>query len=147
MFGEDILIGEQVMKKIFRMQYEPCLGTCYAYDDILMLEINKLKENKKDLNKLLKCLESIHDRTCGNTEIGFTLDYDENMFIGTFVSPDNTQSFCSPSLIGCYEKFVQILNWYSETHNIYKDKSVCDHGREENIVKFTLEKAGLYLGD
>lgn len=131
------------MKKIFRMQYEPCLGTCYAYDDILMLEINKLKSNKTKLNKLLQCLEFIHDKTCGNKDIGFTLDYDEGLFLGVFLTPNNTQAFCSYSLVGCYEKFVKILSWYLELNIIENNKEVCDHGREANIVSFTLEKAGI----
>lgn len=131
------------MKKIFRMQYEPCLGTCYEYDDILMGEIHKLKKDKNKLNKLLNCLNYIHDKTCGDKEVGFLLDYDENQFIGTFIYPKGSHPFIAKDLVVCYEKFVKLIDWYYKEHIVNVDKQVCDHGRDDNIITFTLEKAGL----
>lgn len=131
------------MKKIFRMQYEPCLGTCYEYDDILMDEINKLKKDKKQLDVFLKCLDYIHDKTCGDIEVGFLLDYDEKQFIGTFFYPQGCSPFIAKNLVTCYEKFVKLIDWYYTENTVKVNKEVCNHGRENNIIQFTLEKAGL----
>lgn len=133
------------MKKIFRMQYEPCLGTCYEYDSILMQEINKLKQDKNKLNRFLKCLDYIHDKTCGDEKVGFLLDYDEGQFIGTFIYPKGSSPFIAIDLIICYEKFVNLIDWYYETNSVDTNKKTCDHGRDNNIVQFTLEKAGISL--
>lgn len=129
------------MKKIFRMQYEECLGTCYCYDDIFKLELSRLK-NDKDFNILLDNLDYIHGNSCGDREIGFHIDYDENLFIGTFLYHGKTHSFVANGLMKLYEKFKNLMENYSNTEEYRqysnKDKSACDHGRDENIKEFTL---------
>lgn len=130
------------MKKIFRMQYEPCLGTCYQYDKELMSQFLKLSnEEPTKLNDLLTNLEYIHDKTCGNKDLGFILDYDEGLMIGTFISPTGSQSFVGKTINEVYIKFRTLIDWhYKQNPQTTAEPENCDHGRDDNIIEWTLEQ-------
>lgn len=124
------------MKKIFRLQYEPCLGTCYEYDGILWDQFNKLDAH--DFNKLIDHLKYIHDETCGLPDLGFILDYDDGLFVGTFIYQKGSQAFVGKTIVDVFNKFQVLLDWYKENNEVKANKSICDHGREENLFQFTL---------
>lgn len=136
------------MKKIFRMQYEPCLGTCYEYDDILMEEFRKLRTQPDKLKSLLEDLNFIHEKSCGNSTLGFILDYDEQTFIGSFLYDGMSHAFVGKNINEVYSKFKDLINlYYLDNPETEVHKHECDHGRDDNIISWTLDKAnivGLY---
>lgn len=134
------------MKKIFRMQYEPCLGTCYAYDQELMKQLFLLQSQPDKFNDLLNNLNYIHDKSCGNLNLGFILDYDENMFIGTFLYDTQSQSFIGKDLNDVYNKFKILIDlYYGQNKTVKTFKDSCDYGRDDNIIEWTKEQINKYL--
>lgn len=95
------------MKKLFRFKYEPCNGTCYAYQPIFLSEMKKV-DSKSKVTLVSKIVEA-HDNMCDNPDYFFGIDLCEKtgLFIGHFVQPDRTDIFSGPSLKECIEEMCE----------------------------------------
>ena len=77
------------MRKVFRMQYEPCSGQCYTGGDDSPINkesfkaIGALKTDKNRLESFITKLTKAHEPLCGNEEMRLGVDYDELVTMAT----------------------------------------------------------------
>ena len=83
------------MRKIFRMKYEPCSGTCYYTHEVVNL--TQLANDKGALKHLLMRMVAAHEPLCGNENIAYGVDYDESskIFIASFLQYGKLELFAN----------------------------------------------------
>lgn len=83
------------MRKLFRFKYEPCNGTCYAWDDVLPEELNKYTPGEK--REIIGLMVKAHMSLCDNPDYSFGIDLDEStrVFVAHFRTPKSTETFAS----------------------------------------------------
>jgi hypothetical protein len=133
------------MRKVFRMQYEPCDGTCYAWDSRAPIEVI-LENDKPRLNTLVKALTKIHEPACGNINIRYGIDLDEDnyLFIGSFYHYGHLELFSNKDIIVLLETMCQYIEAFYST-DIGKMElatspglghDVCEHGEDNKLQNF-----------
>lgn len=157
------------MRKIFRMQYEPCMGTCYAWDndkddddrdtdrggtstsdddggDSDILPLHHLANDLPRLKALMTKLVAMHQELCGNKNLryGIDLDEDNQIFIGSFLHYGKLELFTETCHIRLIEKMADYVLPFYET-DAYKEESkfdkglghdVCEHGEDDDLRRF-----------
>lgn len=139
------------MRKLFRMKYEPCNGQCYAYDEVL--NVKNLGVDTETAAELLDRIIKIHEPACGNEQLAYTLDYDEEteVFVSGFVHYGALDLFADTTALGALNKLINAALGYYETDE-YKElvakmpgkgHDVCEHGEDHDLRKFAMKFSGL----
>ncbi len=138
------------MKKIFRMQYEPCLGACYSPNQEFFNSINNIYKHDRDyFDSMMIKLLSIHDQVCGNESLAYMIDYDteHTLYIASFLHYGQLDLFAGPTVFGALEQLIHAALEYYQTDD-YRDlvmeypgkgHEVCDHAEGDNLEKFIRE--------
>lgn len=127
------------MKKVFRFQYEPCVGTCYQYKDIFQKELGKI--SKENLKSIVNKIVEAHDSTCDDPSQRFGVDYDENnqLFVGSFINGTKLDLFSDNS----FELLINTLTSHvlKENKNKTYVSGQCTYGNNgnENLAEIILE--------
>jgi len=139
------------MKKLFRMAYESCSGSCYAYSDVM--KIHTLGLDAAGAAEFLKRLAAMHAPSCGNINIQFRLDHDEklNVFVASMYRYGSLDLFASETPLGAMNDMIDAaLAWYETdeakklmTYDPGKRADVCHHGTDEKLFNFAIEFSGL----
>jgi hypothetical protein len=150
------------MRKVFRMQYEPCNGDCYAWDrdddrddtpepppkDKDILPLHHLMNDRPRLKALMEKLVAMHQPLCGNRNLryGIDLDEDKKLFIGSFWHYGRLELFTDTDMTKLIETMADyVLNFY--TTDAYKEESkgdeglghsVCHYGEDDNLRRFII---------
>lgn len=146
------------MRKVFRMQYEPCDGLCYApsYDPMdenyeSFFAIRGLKDDKPRLAKLLTKLTEIHEPLCGNKNMRYAIDKDDvaGTFVGSFWHYGKLELVLGDNLLNTIEDLSELILRHFQTQSHKQDlkndpglgHSVCEHGVDEDLRTFVIEQA------
>lgn len=143
------------MRKLFRMKYEPCDGRCYAWEDVINME--ELGVDVKSAAALLDRIINIHEPACGNENLAYALDYDEDskVFIASFIHYGSLDLFADQKALGALNKLIDAaLLYYSteEYKTLVKEKpgkghDVCEHGEDHDLRRFAMKFSGLSQED
>lgn len=156
------------MRKIFRMQYEPCNGLCYAWDndddsagsgiggggsidddkDTDILPLRALRNDPTRLKSIMVKLVAMHQELCGNTNIryGIDLDEDRGIFIGSFWHYGKLELFTDTNHITLIEQMADFVLPFYQTeaygeeskHDKGVGHSVCEHGEDDDLLRFII---------
>jgi hypothetical protein len=157
------------MRKIFRMQYEPCTGMCYAWDDSWdkdddddsvpspidpdgdILPLRALKNNPEKLKEIIGKLVAMHEELCGNKNLRYGIDLceDSNLFIGSFWHYGKLELFTDKCHIKLLEKMDEFVLPFYKTEAYKKESkydkglghSVCEHGENDNLIRFIIRSS------
>ena len=139
------------MRKLFRMKYEPCNGKCYEYDDVLKLK--GLNLDVAGTAELLKRVIEIHEQGCGNAELGYMMDYDDDagMFLTSFWHYGVLDNFLDITPLGALNKMIDAALAYYKTEEYAElvaakpglGHDVCEHGEDHDLRKFAVRHSGL----
>ena len=112
------------MRKLFRFKYEPCNKTCYAYCQILPVELNKMPTQQRQ--DTVSLMVEAHAKLCDNPDYSFGVDLDEHrsIFAAHFRTPVSTETFVSTSFGDCVH---QVCNKVLAT-DIPKVDGSCGYG-------------------
>lgn len=129
------------MKKIFRMKYEPCKGACYSPGQEFFHHLFLLRNDTDRLKHLMTSLVKIHQPLCGNENLAYAIDYDEEnkLYIGSFARYGELELVSDTNAVSCMEKLVDII--LSENLVDESDHSVCDFGDDKGLLKFVVDCA------
>lgn len=137
------------MRKLFRMQYEPCNGDCYAYDDILPLDGLTPQQLKSVMDKLVEC----HRPLCGNANLRYGLDLDEqrHVFIGSFwhygklelVSADTCLDAIQLLADTILRHFLSDAGKAELARDAGLGHSVCHYGEDQDLRRWMVRSSGL----
>lgn len=161
------------MRKIFRMQYEPCNGECYAWDrddddrgsdsgsgsggsggsddddkDTDIMPLRALRNDPIRLKSVMTKLVSMHEELCGNKNLryGIDLDEDRNIFIGSFWHYGKLELFTETCHIRLIEKMADFVIPFYKTEAYFEESkqdkglghTVCEHGENDNLLRFII---------
>lgn len=152
------------MRKLFRMKYEPCVGQCYAYSDVM--RIHTLGLDARGAAAFLRRLLAAHAPSCGDPGIEFRLDADEFTrseynggdykdvedvrFVASFYHHGALDLFASDTPLGALDQLIDAALAYYETQafkSLHDEtllrERVCEHGTDEKLVSFALAFSGL----
>lgn len=127
------------MKKVFRFQYEPCAGTCYAHEELFTTELRRIP--LENLESMVSKIVAAHDSICDDSSQRFGVDYCEvnNIFVGSFINGTRLDLFSN-------KNFFNLINTLSEhvlSENKNKKKSFgdCIYGLNgnENLAEIILK--------
>ena len=147
------------MRKIFRMQYEPCNGQCYAWDDddddtstssggggggsdddddrdSDILPLRALRNDPVRLKRVMDKLVAMHQELCGNKNLryGIDLDEDNHIFIGSFWHYGKLELFTDKNHIALIEKMADfVLPFYQS--EAYHEESKHDKGLGHEVCE------------
>ncbi len=153
------------MRKIFRMQYEPCNGDCYAYDpsddtdspddtkDDDQLPLGPLRFDKPRLKAIIDKLVAMHQPLCGNVNLRYGIDLDEEnkLFIGSFWHYGKLELFTGKELYILVEQMADyILAFYKTEAYAEESKNdkglghdVCHYGEDQDLRRFMIRVSGI----
>lgn len=126
------------MKKIFRFQYEPCLGTCYAPNDQFYDELRMLNPSK--MGEIVALVSKAHDLICNDHSMRFGIDQDENTgsYIAHFVTPNRVDLFSSDKFVDVAEQVSQHIIASVAPNQNSLDQG-CEFSKEkENLADFII---------
>lgn len=152
------------MRKLFRMQYEPCTGRCYAYSDVM--RIHTLGLTTQTAVQFLERLVKIHEPSCGDANIQFRLDADEwfgnpvnefdkaerTRFVASFYHYGALDLFGGATPLEAMNKMIDAALAYYEgddykasvaRHGGGPDHSKCEHGDDKKLIEFAIAFSGL----
>ena len=146
------------MRKVFRMQYEPCNGLCYApshsADDENFESFNAMHELKNDkprLAKLLADLTKVHDPLCGNENLRIAIDKDDiaEIYVGSFIHYGKLEMVLGDNLLATLEALFKLILQMYDTKDFKADiaadsglgHEVCEHGQDAALKVFVLREA------
>lgn len=143
------------MKKVFRMQYEPCNGDCYAHGQEFFKLMKSLLDDEAKFKTLTEKLVKIHEPLCGNVNLRYAMDLDENtgVYIGTFTHYGRLELFSNKDPIKLMDEMADNIlkhfksdRWQEE---LEMEKglghSVCHYGEDEDLRKFIRRTAELAM--
>jgi len=143
------LVVHRGMRKLFRMQYEPCSGQCYAASEVLSLQgmsVGQIKE-------VMDAMVAMHEPACGNRNVCLGLDLDEEsgVFVGSFMHYGRLELVAGPTplktllrLETLVWRHIQSEEWQVELASVPGlGHEVCEHGHDEDLRIFSLEHSGL----
>lgn len=139
------------MRKLFRMKYESCNGQCYADEDVM--KIHNLGLDVEGAATFLRRLLAMHEPSCGNPQISFSLDVDDDS--GTYVAA--MQRYGALDLhvgstpLEALDKLIDgALAWYAsvEYQVLVAERpgaghGVCHHGDDRALIEFAITRSGL----
>jgi hypothetical protein len=147
------------MRKVFRMQHEPCNGMCYApsYDGGENFEsfkaMNAFKNDLPRLKKFFENLLKVHEPLCGNEKLRIAIDVDDiaNIYVGSFMHFNKLETVIGDNILDTLEAIIEIALTVYETEDFKKDlvanpgqgHDVCDHGEDHDLKKFVLRETGI----
>lgn len=132
------------------MRYEPCNGRCYAPDEVL--ELKELSLSMAEAAILLDRILAIHEPACGNENLAYGMDYDEDteVFVASFIHFVSLDLFVSRDGIACINKLIDgALDWYTSEEGKAKldrypgNHEACEHGDDHDLRRFALRFSGL----
>jgi hypothetical protein len=156
------------MRKIFRMQYEPCNGTCYAWEDDWeddddsgprgggsssdgdsdILPLRALRFDQVRLKSIMTKLVAMHQELCGNKNLryGIDLDEDNGLFIGSFWHYGKLELFTETCHLRLIEKMAEFVLEFYKTDAYFEESkhdkgvghSVCEHGEDDDLRRFII---------
>jgi hypothetical protein len=139
------------MRKLFRMKYEPCSGRCYAPDEVIKLSNYNL--SVVDAAILLERIIKIHEPACGNENLSYGMDYDEEtkVFISSFQHFGMLDIFSATDGVSALNKLIDAALEFFDSEqgkellrtNPGKGHDVCEHGEANDLRKFSLKFSGL----
>lgn len=143
------------MRKLFRMKYESCNGQCYADADVM--QIHNLGLDVESAAEFLQRLLAMHEPSCGNPRISFSLDVDDDS--GTYVA--SMQRYGALDLhvgrtpLEALDKLIDgALAWYAsvEYQVLVSEQpgtghGVCHHGDDRALIEFAITRSGLPTAD
>jgi hypothetical protein len=145
------------MRKLFRMKHESCTGQCYEYDGVA--KIKGLGLDIMGAAAFLRRLIALHEPSCGNSQIGFSLDVDDEREVPVYVA--SMQRYGALDLwIGdssreALDKLIDgALAWYAsdEGKRLLQEQpgvghDACHHGDDRALVEFAIAHSGLAAPD
>jgi len=142
-----------LMRKIFRMQYEPCTGMCYAPDQPFFQVMGELATDKPRLKKLMSQLLEVHTFLCGNENMKWAIDQHPRtgVYVGVLNHYGQTETYSGCNPLSLMEEMcahaVEIVAT-KEWQEIYKASpgkghDVCEHGKDHDLATFILTNAGI----
>ena len=137
------------MRKLFRMMYESCTGQCYHPDDVM--SIHTLGLDAHSAATFLRRLLAMHAPSCGNDQLAFRLDHDDEIgiFVASFQRYGALDLFADRTPLGAMNKMIDAtLRFYESDEFKVKGEhadreSICHHGTDEKLVDFALRFSGL----
>lgn len=143
------------MRKLFRMKYESCNGQCYSYDDVM--KIHNLGLDVQGSAAFLDRLLAIHRPSCGNAEIAFSLDLDEQteVFVASMQRYGALDLYAGRTALDAMNQLIDgALAWYASDEGKAKmaaqpgaGHDVCRHGDDKALVEFAITHSGLSHAD
>lgn len=140
------------MRKLFRMQFEGCLGECYSHSDVMRIHVLGL--DVEGTAAFLRRLLAMHAPACGDDRIGFRLDVDEvtfehPTFVASLQRPGALDLFLGATPLEALDRLIDgALAYYAtdEFKNLAAasvGRDACRHGSDEKLVAFALAFSGL----
>lgn len=139
------------MRKLFRMKYESCNGQCYADEDVM--KIHNLGLDVEGAATFLRRLLAMHEPSCGNPQISFSLDVDDD--VGTYVAAMQRYGaldlHVGRTALEALDKLIDgALAWYAsvEYQVLVSERpgaghGVCHHGNDRALIEFAIARSGL----
>lgn len=139
------------MRKLFRMKYESCNGQCYADADVM--QIHNLGLSAVGAATFLQRLLAMHEPSCGNPEISFSLDVEDAT--GTYVAAMQRYGaldlHVGRTALEALDKLIDgALAWYAsvEYQVLVSERpgdghGVCHHGDDRKLIEFAITRSGL----
>lgn len=103
--------------------------------------------------QLLDRIIKIHEPACGNENLAYGMDFDEDteVFIASFQHYGQLELFVSKSPIMTLNKLIDAaLDWYAsdEGKKLLEEKpglghDVCEHGKDHDLRRFAMKFSGL----
>lgn len=141
------------MRKIFRMQYEPCNGDCYAWDDVLPLV--DVEGDIKHLKELMDKFILAHNPLCGNINLRYGIDFDEQsrLFIGSFWHYGKLELFTNSNSLVLVEQLLDYAIAHYKTDigkaELATDSGlghrVCHYDEDKDLRRFIVKASGIKL--
>lgn len=139
------------MRKMFRMKYESCSGRCYEHSDVM--RIRTLGLDAQGAATFLRRLLSIHEPSCGNAEIAFRLDLDEDLevFVASMSRYGALDLYADKTALGAMNKLIDGALRYFDSDE-YREQvaakpglghGVCEHGDDRKLIDFAISFSGL----
>lgn len=124
------------MRKLFRMQHEPCHGTCYTPDKVMRLA----EVSDADRERILAMIGEVHDAICGDARFGLGIDLDEETgrMVGHVQHPAGVDHAGGAGLMQCVERLCSLAAKIIAAVPPRTDLSVCDHGASGDLKAFWL---------
>lgn len=130
-----------MLRKLFRMGYEPCKGDCY-WSKILPLGDLDVADKAEIEAKLIQ----MHDPMCGNAAMryGVDLDEDRQVYVGFFYHFGAVETMTDPSLKGIINQILDCAlshfasEQYQEEIQMYPGlgRDACAYGTNEKLLDF-----------
>lgn len=140
------------MKKVFRMQYEPCNGDCYHPHNVFT-GIKELESNPERLKEVTDKLLKIHEPLCGNVNIRYGIDQDveTGLYIATFWHYGKLEMFSNKNDLRLIEELADCVIAYFDSEAGKKELAsdpglghkVCAYGEDESLREFVLKTANI----
>ena len=139
------------MRKLFRMKYESCNGQCYASDDVAQLHLLGL--DAEGAATFLRRLLAMHEPSCGNPQISFSLDVDDatSTYVAAMQRYGALDLHVGRTALEALDKLIDgALAWYAsvEYQVIVSERpgvghGVCHHGDDRALIEFAITRSGL----
>ncbi len=143
------------MRKLFRMKYESCNGQCYADEDVM--KIHSLGLDVEGAAAFLQRLLAMHEPSCGNPQISFSLDVDDGSenqpptYIAAMQRYGALDLHVGRTALEALNKLIDgALAWYAsvEYQVIVSEQPgaghrVCHHGDDRALIEFAITRSGL----
>ncbi len=139
------------MRKLFRMKYESCNGQCYADEDVM--NIHNLGLDAEGASTFLRRLLAMHEPSCGNPQISFSLDVDDDTvtYVAAMQRYGALDLHVGRTALEALDKLIDgALAWYAsvEYQVIVVEQpgaghGVCHHGDDRRLLEFAITRSGL----
>lgn len=139
------------MRKLFRMKYESCNGQCYADEDVM--KIHNLGLDVEGAATFLRRLLAMHEPSCGNPQISFSLDVDDDTvtYVAAMQRYGALDLHVGRTALEALDKLIDgALAWYAsvEYQVIVAERpgaghGVCHHGDDRALIEFAITRSGL----
>lgn len=133
------------------MKYESCNGQCYADEDVI--QIHNLGLDAKNAATFLRRLLAMHEPSCGNPQISFSLDVDDNTntYVAAMQRYGALDLYVGRTALEALDELIDgALAWYAsvEYQVIASEKpgaghGVCHHGDDRKLLEFAITRSGL----
>lgn len=139
------------MRKLFRMKYESCNGQCYADEDVM--KIHNLGLDVEGAATFLRRLLAMHEPSCGNPQISFSLDVDDNTvtYVAAMQRYGALDLHVGRTALEALDKLIDgALAWYASVEyqvivaeRLGAGHGVCHHGDDRALIEFAITRSGL----
>jgi hypothetical protein len=139
------------VRKLFRMKYESCNGQCYADEDVM--KIHNLGLDVEGAATFLRRLLAMHEPSCGNPQISFSLDVDDDTgaYVAAMQRYGALDLHVGRTALEALDKLIDgALAWYAsvEYQVIASERPgaghrVCHHGDDRRLIEFAITRSGL----